>query len=142
MQNCKSWHLWPHAEIAPSEPNLKSLLIQFSSCFITRLSPVVSKSNGNMQQLRLLLLYYKRYYYKRYIKFNWLCHKEGHADPPPSSEMTPIKKWLQMVRNVLNRKETWIKKNFDFYFLSYHRILGWFFRKNDTKMVITRKIKS
>ena len=30
---------------------------------------------------------------------NWLCHKEGHADPPPPSEMTPSKsdcKWCAM----------------------------------------------
>ena len=34
-----------------------------------------------------------------------------------------------------------IKKFSDFYFSSYHRKLGWYFHKNDTKMTITRKIK-
>ena len=34
-----------------------------------------------------------------------------------------------------------MKKFSDFYFSSYHRKLGWFFHKNDTKMTITRKIK-
>ena len=46
-----------------------------------------------------------------------------------------------MIRNVLNRTGKTIKKFSDFYFLSYHRKLGWFFQKNDTKMTITWKIK-
>ena len=49
-------------------------------------------------------------------KTSWLCHKEGHADPPPSFRNDPIKKWLEMVRNILNRTRKWIKKNSDFYF--------------------------
>ena len=59
-----------------------------------------------------------------------LIHKEVHADPPLRND--PIKKWLWMVRNVLNRTRMWIKKFSDFYFSSYHRKLGWFFHKNDT----------
>ena len=58
----------------------------------------------------------------------------------PSKRITS-KKLLWMVRSVLNRTGKIIKKFSDFYFSSYHRKLGWFFRKNDTKMVITRKIK-
>ena len=53
--------------------------------------------------------------------------------PPPLFRNDPIKKWLQMVRNVLNRTRIWIKKISDFYFSSYHRKLGWFFRKMTLK---------
>ena len=60
---------------------------------------------------------------------------------PPPSEMTPIIFWLYMMRNVLNRTKTWIKKFSDFYFSSYHRFSIRFFQKNDTKMATTRKIK-
>ena len=68
-----------------------------------------------------------------------LC-KVWHADPPPSKRITS-KKWFWMVRSVLNRAGKIIKKFSDFYFSSYHRKLGWFFQKNDTKMAITQKIK-
>ena len=59
----------------------------------------------------------------------------------PPLRNDPIKKWLHMVRNVLNRTRLWIKFFSDFYFSSNHRKLGWFFQKNDTKMTITQKIK-
>ena len=53
--------------------------------------------------------------------------------PPPPFRNDPIFFWLQAVRNVLNRTRIWIKKNSDFYFSSYHRKLGWFFRKMTLK---------
>ena len=59
----------------------------------------------------------------------------GHADPP-TSKVSPLKKWLWMVRNVLNRTGKIIKKFPDFYFSSYHRKLGWFFQRNYTKMAL------
>ena len=64
--------------------------------------------------------------------FGCVTKKDMQTHLPPS-EMTPIKKWLQMVRNVLNRTKTWIHFFSDFFFLSYHRKLGWFFRKMTLK---------
>ena len=61
--------------------------------------------------------------------------------PPPTLKSGRLKKWLWMVRSVLNRTGKIIKKFSDFYFSSYHRKLGWFFHKNDTKVTITRKTK-
>ena len=63
---------------------------------------------------------------------------DRQSHPPFRND--PIFFWLYMLRSVLNRTRVWIKKISDFYFPSYHRKLT-FFQKNDTKMVITRKIK-
>ena len=65
----------------------------------------------------------------------------GHADRPPPPKRIASKKWLWMVRSVLNRTGKIIKKFSDFYFSSYHRKLGWFFHKNDIRMTIIQKIK-
>ena len=94
--------------------------------------------------------YFKRnkIFFARFILFltrtyilNGLFPTYGHTDLPPSSEVSPLKNWLWMVRSVLNRMGKIIKKFSNFYFSSYHRKLGWFFQKNDTKMTIARKIK-
>ena len=72
-----------------------------------------------------------------------LCHKEGHADPPPPQKWR-IKKWLWTVRNVLNRTGKLIKKFSDFYFSSYCEkfIENWRFLEQKWRiMTITRKIK-
>ena len=52
-----------------------------------------------------------------------------------------LQKWLWKVRGVWNRTGKIIKKISDFYFSIYHRKLGWFFYKNDTKMTIILKKK-
>ena len=66
--------------------------------------------------------------YLSYIKSLAFSHLRT-CSPPPPSEMTPSFFLLYMVRNVLNRTRMWIKKISDFYLSSYHRKLGWFFRK-------------
>ena len=101
-------------------------------------------------------------YHQNMISFNWLekflnrtWSKMGNNKPimslntsmslntlnAPLSKIITSKKSLLMVRSVLNRTGKIIKKFSDFYFLSYHWKLGWFFQKNDTKMTITQKIK-
>ena len=83
---------------------------------------------------RLILHAWKQWTYSKarayLINIYWLCHNDGHADPP-SSKVSLLRKWLWMVRSALNRTGKIIKKFSDFYFLSYHRKLGWRRHKND-----------
>ena len=79
-----------------------------------------------------------RVFYEPKITFLAFSHLRTYTEPPPPSVVVET---LWKVRSVLNRTGNIIKKFSDFYFSIYHRKLGWFFHKNDTKMTITRKIK-
>ena len=78
-------------------------------------------------------------YFKHFPNFGCVTKKDMQTTPPLRND--PIKKWLWMVRNVLNQTRVWINKFSDFNFSSYHRFSIRFFQTNDTKMAITPKIK-
>ena len=63
----------------------------------------------------------------------WALSQKRTCRPPLPLQKWPPLFWLYMVRNVLNRTRMWIQKISDFFFSSYHRKLGWFFRKMTLK---------
>ena len=63
-----------------------------------------------------------------------LCHKEGHAD-------TPHQKVIENGAQCSESNEEVDKKNFRFLFFELSSKIRVIFQKNDTIMVITRKIK-
>ena len=70
-----------------------------------------------------------------------MSHLRTCKPPPTPLKSGGLKKWLWKVRSVLNRTGNIIEKILRFSFFELSSKIGVIFQKNDTKMVITRKIK-
>ena len=80
-------------------------------------------------------------YHVKFKKMKKKCWFWKSMNPKNSFIFSKVVKCTWKIGNRLNRKKNQISDFSDFYFSSYHRKLGWFFHKNDTKMTITREEK-